>query len=289
MKFSRWFAPVFIVFASTVWVGCSGGNPKASDDQSPSSNGAADTNAADSATGIGRLAVYANGEDFVRQGFTSKDGWAITFDHAYVTLADVTAYQTEPAYDPEASESLKAQEQITVAESKTVDLAEGDEQANPILIAEVDAPEGHYNALSWQMAEASDGPAAGSVLMLVGTAQKEGQTVNFTLQLGNEVTYTCGDFVGDERKGILKAGNSADLEATFHFDHIFGDGSAAPDDSLNTGALGFEPLAALASGGELVVDQATLQQSLAPEDYATLEKAVSGFGHVGEGHCGADS
>jgi len=28
----------------------------------------------------GRLQVYANGEDFVRQGFVSKDGWSINFD-----------------------------------------------------------------------------------------------------------------------------------------------------------------------------------------------------------------
>jgi len=48
----------------------------------------------------GRLQVYANGEDFVRQGFVSKDGWSINFDHVYITLADITAYQTEPPYDP---------------------------------------------------------------------------------------------------------------------------------------------------------------------------------------------
>ena len=43
----------------------------------------------------GTLQINANGEDFVRQGFVSKDGWSITFDHVYITLADITAYQTD--------------------------------------------------------------------------------------------------------------------------------------------------------------------------------------------------
>jgi len=36
----------------------------------------------------GKLQFYANGEDFVRQGFVSKDGWSISFDHVYITLSD---------------------------------------------------------------------------------------------------------------------------------------------------------------------------------------------------------
>ena len=32
----------------------------------------------------GTLAFVANGEDFVRQGFISKDGWAINFDQVLV-------------------------------------------------------------------------------------------------------------------------------------------------------------------------------------------------------------
>lgn len=280
MKSQSWITPGRLLIASalvaSMMTGCAGGEPTASDDAPPSD-------------AKGSLAVRANGEDFVRQGFTSKDGWDISFDHVYVTLAEVTAYQTEPAYDPDAGEALKAQEQVPLVEMQTVDLAEGDEQAEPILVAEAEAPEGRYNALSWRMAQATEGPAAGQVLMLVGTAQKDGRTVNFTLQMDQEMVYTCGDFVGDERKGILKAGDRADLEATFHFDHIFGDGEAAPDDAINTGALGFEPLAALADGDELVVDQTTLQESLSPEDYATLEETVAGLGHVGEGHCSMES
>ena len=47
---------------------------------------------------VGKLQLNANGEDFVRQGFISKDGWSINFDHVYITLADVTACQTERKY-----------------------------------------------------------------------------------------------------------------------------------------------------------------------------------------------
>ena len=32
-------------------------------------------------TGEGSLVLVANGEDFVRQGFVSKDGWSINFEH----------------------------------------------------------------------------------------------------------------------------------------------------------------------------------------------------------------
>ena len=55
----------------------------------------------------GTLQFYANGEDFVRQGFVSKDGWSISFDHVYIHLADVAGYQTEPPYDPHSGGALK--------------------------------------------------------------------------------------------------------------------------------------------------------------------------------------
>lgn len=42
------------------------------------------TQAANAQTGT--LVLVDNGEDFIRQGFVSKDGWQIDFDHAYVTL-----------------------------------------------------------------------------------------------------------------------------------------------------------------------------------------------------------
>ncbi len=246
---------------------------------------AQDSNDASGEEETGTLLIRANGEDFVRQGFVSKDGWEISFDHLYVNLVDPTAYQTEPPFDPDSDDELQASAEANLGKTVTVDLAEGGEDAEPILVGEMSAPVGQYNALAWKMQPATDGPAEGSTLMLMGTAQRDGETINFNIKLDPEYTYTCGEFVGDERKGILATGETADLEATFHFDHIFGDGEAPDDDPINTGALGFEPLAAVATDGSLDVDMATLEEQLSAEDYSLLEKTVAGLGHVGEGHC----
>jgi hypothetical protein len=233
-----------------------------------------------------QLELVANGEDFVRQGFVTKDGWQIDFDHVYVTLADVKAYQTDPPFDPEAGKDLEAKETVTLLEGqKTVDLAEGDENADLITVAEASATEGAYNAISWNVVPADSGPAEGHTIALIGTATQGDRTIDFNIQIDRELAYTCGEFVGDTRKGIVQADSPAEVETTFHFDHIFGDGEAAADDEINTGAIGFDPLAALATDGELTVDSATLESELDAETYETLETAIASLGHVGEGHC----
>jgi hypothetical protein len=235
--------------------------------------------------GMGELDIRANGEDFVRQGFVTKDGWQIAFNHLYVTLDEVTAYQTDPPYDAEAGGAPKATETVTLAGPITVDLAEGGADAEPILVDTLEAPMGRYNALSWKMVPAPDGPAAGQTLWLEGTATKADETIAFTLKLDPTLGFVCGDFVGEGRKGLLEGTDQADLEATFHFDHLFGDGEAAPDDDINTGALGFEPLAAIANNGTLEATLADLEAQLSPADYATLMSVLPSLGHVGEGHC----
>ncbi|MEM9567103.1 MAG: DUF4382 domain-containing protein [Cyanobacteria bacterium P01_E01_bin.34] len=233
----------------------------------------------------GTLHIRANGEDFVRQGFVSKDGWQIDFDHVFVNFADVTAYQSDPPFDPDADEQPQADIAMSVDNVVTVDLAEGDEDAEPVAIAELSVPAGRYNALSWNMVQAASGTAAGQVMVLVGTAAKEGTTLPFVLEFDREYAYVCGDFVGDERKGIVPAGGIADVEATLHFDHLFGDGEAAADDPINTGAVGFQPLAELASEGRVEVTLAMLESELSPENFLLLTEALAGLGHVGEGHC----
>lgn len=233
----------------------------------------------------GELTIRANGEDFVRQGFVTKDGWEVSFDHVFVTLAEVTAYQSEPPFDAEAGGKPQATETVSISEPVTVDLAAGDDTAEPILVETVAAPAGRYNALSWKMVPAADGPAAGQTIWLEGTATKEGETIDFTMKLDPTLEFVCGDFVGDERKGILDGADEADLEATFHFDHLFGDGEAPADDDINTGALGFDPLAAIAEAGTLEVDMAALEAQLSPAEYQTLMGILPSLGHVGEGHC----
>jgi len=157
--------------------------------------------------------------------------------------------------------------------------------AETILVNEVPAPPGRYSALSWKMVPAADGPAAGYPLVIKGTASKDGQSVPFTLKFNEELAFTCGDYVGDDRKGILQPGGSAEMEATFHFDHLFGDGEAAPDDEINTGALGFEPIAAMATDGSVDADLDTLQAQLSEAEYQQLMEILPNLAHVGEGHC----
>ena len=234
----------------------------------------------------GTLRFKANGEDFVRQGFVSKDDWTISFDHVYVTLANVSAYQSDPPYDPHSSDDIQSQYTVVLDKPRTVDLAKGGENAPSILVEEMaDAPVGHYNAISWEMTPASDGSAAGYSLVIVGAAEQEGETVNFTIKIGMKYVYTCGEYVGDERKGILQADDVADVEMTFHFDHIFGDAETPLDDELNVAALGFEPFAAVAEGGVLDVDLAGLQEKLSTANYQKLVNILPTLGHVGEGHC----
>jgi hypothetical protein len=279
---------VFIVLISLLNVavlqGCEGNQTQS---EPPATNSQPTENTADKATDqeSGTLQIRANGEDFIRKGFVSKDGWQINFDRVYVTLSDVTAYQSDPPFDPESGKTLEAKEKVSLDQTQTVDLAQGDENAEPILVGEVKAPAGRYNALSWQMVPAQTGEASGYPLYLSGKATKEGKNVDFILKIKPEMAFTCGDFVGEQRKGILQAGSTSDLEATFHFDHLFGDAETAPDDELNQGALGFEPFATLAKDGKLEADTTMLKENLSEADYKKLMEILPSLGHVGEGHC----
>jgi len=216
----------------------------------------------------GTLSFYVNGEDFVRQGFASEDGWSIQFDHVYITLSDITAYQTKPPYDPQSQADIDGEATASLNKIYTVDLADGGEDAPPVLVNEIsEAPAGHYNAISWKMTRAESGPAAGHSLVMIGTAHKSGQSIDFTIEVDEECEYHCGEYVGDVRKGILEEGGTADLEMTFHFDHIFGDAELPRDDELNLAAIGFEPFAQGAKGSDVI------------------NMIEMHLGHVGEGHC----
>lgn len=232
----------------------------------------------------GKLVLVANGEDFVRQGFTSKDGWQIDFDHVYVNLNEVVAYQTTPPYNPDSEEEINnAQESVNlISTPTTVDLAAGSENAPPIEVTEVQAPLGNYNAIAWKIV--NDQKDKGSIV-LEGTATKDQEVVNFVLSFVDNLDYLCGEYVGDERKGIVNTNTSGELETTFHFDHIFGDIDTAQDDDLNMMALGFEPLAEISTDNQLQTNSEDLKQKLSSQDYQKLQKAIASLGHVGEGHC----
>ena len=238
----------------------------------------------------GTLTLVANGEDFVRQGFVSKDGWQIDFDRLYVNFSDATAYSTESSFEPQKGDTKDSIDYQNKAEffnsATTVDLAEGEADAAPVVVAEASVPTGFYNALTWKLSTADDNsPIAGDTIALQGQATKDGQTVNFDLGFNQPAEYVCGEFVGEDRQGVVAADNPGQLEATFHFDHIFGDADTPAEDALNQDALGFQPLANLASNGTLQLDEAELANQLSDREYQQLTEAISGLGHVGEGHC----
>lgn len=236
--------------------------------------------------GQGTLQIQANGEDFIRQGFSSKDGWNIIFDHVYINLTDITAYQSDPPFNPEVDSQIQATEKVVLDKIYTVDLAKGGTDATPIPVESLtDVPAGQYNALSWKMVKATEGVAQGHTLVMIGKAEKDGQAIDFTIALNQSLEFVCGEFVGDERKGILVSGGMTNLEATFHFDHLFGDANKPTNDTTNVEALGFEPFATLSKDRKINVDQKQLESRLSSPEYQKLQDILSSLGHVGEGHC----
>ncbi|MEL7507781.1 MAG: DUF4382 domain-containing protein [Cyanobacteria bacterium J06554_1] len=232
---------------------------------------------------VGTLELEANGEDFIRQGFITKDGWQIEFDHVYTNVQDVVAYQADPAFNPETDVDITAETKALLTESASLDLAEGDENAEPILVGQVETPAGRYNALSWKLVAETE-PS----LRLIGTASRDGETIPFEIAMNPSLAFFCGDFVGDERKGILDPGETAVVETTFHFDHLFGDIDTPEDDILNRGALGFDPFAALAEDGVVNLTPEDLEAKLTKAEKLQLADIYKGLGHVGEGHCRAE-
>ncbi|WP_199303431.1 hypothetical protein [Synechocystis sp. PCC 6803] len=234
----------------------------------------------------GTLTVRANGEERAREGLTTKDGWVLDFNHVYVSLADINAYQVGSAFDASTDASLpETAVAIAMPGPTVVDLAMTGKDAETVLVGETPAPAGKFNALSWQMPLATEGPAQGYSILLEGMATKDGQTIPFKLGVKKELGFVCGDFVGDERKGILTAGGKADLEATFHLDHLFGDGQEPVDSDINLSAFGFDPLAALAGEKGIDLNSQDLQARLGAADYQTFLQVLANLGHVGEGHC----
>jgi hypothetical protein len=98
---------------------CTGGEtPQA---ETPETEPVAESSENQAAGETDTLQIRVNGEDFVRrQGFVSKDGWETGFDRLYGNLADLTAYQTDSPYAPEAGTELQASQEVKVEEVKTI-------------------------------------------------------------------------------------------------------------------------------------------------------------------------
>ncbi|WP_129600424.1 DUF4382 domain-containing protein [Anaerophilus nitritogenes] len=222
----------------------------------------------------GNLTFVASGEEAATEGFTTKDGWDLEFDHIYLTVSDIKAYQLDTDYDAETQEAIKGEASAVLEGEKTVDLA----QENPE-IGQVKAPYGQYNAMSWKVIKATEGVNKGAALTFIGKAKKDGKEVNFEIALDKENMYYAGEYLGDERKGILDEGD-ADLQMTYHLDHLFGS-IKRPDEE---GVLGFEPLVKLEKDNMIKVDMKALQEGLTKEEFKTLVDSIPHVGHVGEGH-----
>lgn len=261
----------------------------------------------DSDSGEGTLEFYANGEEFIRDGFVGKTGWDIQFDNFYVNVLGPTAFQVavdeltlndsnSPECDEDTYSPLHAghpHEDIpegSAHEALTgeywLDLHEGVDRQ---LIGTVaDAPVGNYNYVNFAMIQKADGDYPNYSIVMIGDATKDTETVQFTIKLNEEMLFSsCHQEVDDENAGVVAKGGTGSVELTFHSDHLFGDYESLDDpDSVNPGATGFQPFADLAESGILDIDQNEMKSQLSTDDYTTFIAALRTLGHSGEGHCG---
>ena len=220
----------------------------------------------------GSIIFTANGEDFIRNGFVDRNGWNIHFDRVYVNIVNPTAYNND------LNSILEG--------SHMVDLAEGDENAAPIILGKTEnVKPGNYQSLKFSIKKSDRPEHRGASIIMIGNAEKSGKKVDFTIRLNEELDFDGREgYVGDEIKGIVKIGEQASVEMTFHFDHIFGDIEAEKDDHINTGSVGFDYFYAYAKDERVDVSQ---EETKSNPEYAKLVKAIWTLGHLGEGHCEA--
>lgn len=221
----------------------------------------------------GSLFIYANGEEFVQNGFVEKNGWRIDFSKLLVNIVDVHAYNPQ---DKSLSQKLN--------NDYLVDLTgKSGSTLYPPLDTIKNVPVGNYQSLSFSLKRLTSGEYKGASIVMVGTAHKNEKSVPFTILLDEEMTFDGKDgYVGDGVKGLLKKDKVADLELTFHFDHIFGDKDGEPTSHINTGSVGFDFFLDSLEKNEGVITQDMLKSK---DSYKKLLKNIWTLGHLGEGHC----
>lgn len=214
----------------------------------------------------GQLTFVANGEGFVKDGFTDKGNWDISFENVYVNLSNINAYSGKNS--------------IFIKDSYFIDL----KKVGEVVTKSVNVD--NYQGLKFSLEKAKKGEYKGYTILMIGTAKKGNETIDFEIKLDEEISWNCPDgYVGDEIKGIVKKDKPGEVEMTFHFDHIFGDSEADADDHINTGSVGFDYFLPFAKNGKLVVDQNTLRNETDKNTYDKFVESLKTLGHVGEGHC----
>ncbi len=228
---------------------------------------------------MSKLGLVVNGEAFAQEGMLSKDDWQMSFQEIKVTVGEITASGVPPRAASsdetlEASWPLKEGDEAASEQFVTVALQDG-----PALLGAQEVPVGNYNQVQWQWG----GGEAPRVLK--GTAVKDNRTVEFDLELPGAFQVSCGDYVGDERKGIVAADSEGEVELTLHLDHLFGDGDSPSNAEVNVTAMGFDPFAATAEEGKVVLAAATADSWATPQLRQLLKEVLMSMPHVGEGHC----
>ena len=69
---------------------------------------------------------------------------------------------------------------------------------------------------------------------------------------------------------------------TFHFDHLFGDLTSAPEEHVNSRSPGFALFLDYEKEGKIHVKQDEMKGH---GSYPLLLGAIESLGHLGEGHC----
>ena len=233
---------------------------------------------ADGSASKADLDVMVNGEAFAEAGMLSKDGWQISFDEVTVTVGEVTVSgaPSDAEGDPvEVPWSLGEEGSETPPGFVAVSLQDG-----PVKLGPQEVPVGTYNQVQWQW-----GADATAAIALKGTAVQGDQSIPFNLRFPGEFQANCGDYVGDERKGIVTADSGGEVELTLHLDHMFGDGDSPPNDEINTKSFGFNPFLETASEEGIVVTPATWESWGTPALRQSLKDVLISMPHVGEGHC----
>ncbi len=214
----------------------------------------------------GELTIIANGEGFVKDGFTDKGNWEISFDNVYVNLSNIEAYSDE--------------NKVSIKDSHFIDL----KKVGKVVTKSVNVD--NYQGLKFSLKKAKNADYKDYTIVMIGKAKKGIQSINFEIKLNEEIRWNCPDgYVGDEIKGIVEKDKPGNVEMTFHFDHIFGDIEADIDDHINTGSVGFDYFLPFAKDGKLSVDQDTLKNKTDKDTYNKFVESLKTLGHVGEGHC----
>lgn len=248
MKIKRIFICIFIIAFTLSLVSCKGNSS------------------------TGNLRFVANGEGFVAEGFTDKNGWKINFSKVIINLSDISVTSKD------GNTTIKLDKNYILDLKSTQNAIVSVFTKNNVAATE-------YRRLKWSMKRMQDGEFKGYSLVLIGKAVKGNKNIDFTIKIDEELSWDCVEgYSGDVIKGIVKKGKTGEVEMTFHFDHIFGDKSASPTTHVNTGSVGFDYFVEFANNGNLVIDQKTLSQKTKKKTFVKFLKALHGLGHSGEGH-----